>query len=275
MQVEISKLMNCYIENPVCFKDAFKYRVEPLSKTIGAATMASYCGFVFPLKGKARFTFENKFYDLEPGIVLHAGPSMPISKEVIGNSSWEFVLVHYDIKVIEEDSFLKNKHFILEIGKSGILYDLLNELCECYLRPDKPAKLRSKALFLRVLEEMMGAANHKKNTDKKEYIQEAVQFIHDNYRQQLSVFELAEEFNMEVRKFAYLFQKSTGMSPQNYITAYRMNKAKERLRTSEETVIEVALHVGYSDPFYFSKLFKKYIGMPPSRYKKKFAESTW
>jgi AraC-like DNA-binding protein len=275
MEIEINTLMSYFIEHPISAKDIFKYKVGVSAKSIGGETHPSYAGIVFPVKGRAIFTFRDKKYELEPGVILFAGAGMELSKEVVGNTPWEFILIHYEAKVSKEKDLLANAHFLLEIGTNNILCELLEELCQYHLRPDNRAKLKVKALFLRVLDEILATASHKKVLEKKDFIKEITNYIHEHYRENLSVSGLAEEFGIEGRQLAYLFKKNLGMSPQNYLTAYRMNKARDNLRTSKDTIIQIANQVGYTDSFYFSKLFKKYEGISPTYYREKFEKHTW
>ena len=71
-----------------------------------------------------------------------------------------------------------------------------------------------------------------------------------------------------------LFRKYKGMSPSDYIIYMRINKAKEILRLQPELSIrETGEMVGFQDPFYFSKVFKKETGMTPSGYRENMEES--
>jgi AraC-like DNA-binding protein len=59
---------------------------------------------------------------------------------------------------------------------------------------------------------------------------------------------------------------NVGKSPIDYLTEYRINEACNLLRSSNLSIAEVAISVGFFDQFYFSRVFKKAVGMPPSKY---------
>ncbi|EUJ44094.1 AraC family transcriptional regulator [Listeria riparia FSL S10-1204] len=61
-----------------------------------------------------------------------------------------------------------------------------------------------------------------------------------------------------------VFKEETGESPINYLIKIRLSRAHDLLTSQDVTVKEAAKLVGYNDAFYFSKLFKKYYGFPPS-----------
>jgi two-component system response regulator YesN len=63
-----------------------------------------------------------------------------------------------------------------------------------------------------------------------------------------------------------LFKKEVGMTITDYVTHVRMQKAKELLSQGSNKVSDIAEQIGYNDPAYFSRCFKKYYGYPPSEY---------
>ncbi|MDK2808117.1 MAG: hypothetical protein PWP24_851 [Clostridiales bacterium] len=74
--------------------------IPPHRKAENQTTLKGVCGFLFPIQGCARFEIQQKEYILEPGVILHAGSGMKLNKEVLGEESWEYILLHY--KVIHE-----------------------------------------------------------------------------------------------------------------------------------------------------------------------------
>ncbi|MGN1140136.1 MAG: response regulator [Oliverpabstia sp.] len=123
----------------------------------------------------------------------------------------------------------------------------------------------------RIIDIIMGCARTKDVTevDGKNKIQMAVQFIKDHYRDNLTVNDLAEMYGMSPNYFSSIFKKEMKLSPVNYITGIRMEKAKELLEYSELSVVEIAQKTGYEDGQYFFRVFKKYTGMTPLQYRGK------
>jgi len=64
-----------------------------------------------------------------------------------------------------------------------------------------------------------------------------------------------------------LFKNETGQTINDFITEIRMMKAKEYLKQEDQNVSSVAFLCGYRDQYYFSRVFKKYFGLPPSKMK--------
>ena len=63
-----------------------------------------------------------------------------------------------------------------------------------------------------------------------------------------------------------VFMSNVGQSPIDYLTNYRIGEACNLLRDSKLSIAEIAVSVGFFDQFYFSRVFKKTKGVPPSRY---------
>lgn len=101
------------------------------------------------------------------------------------------------------------------------------------------------------------------------YVRKAVEFIQNNYCNPIHITDIADYVCIN-RSYLYtLFQKELGMSPQEYLTNYRLTQAAELLVITDISIESVALSCGYSDPLVFSKAFKAKNGITPSRYRKK------
>ena len=93
-------------------------------------------------------------------------------------------------------------------------------------------------------------------------------YIQEHYTEELSLTSLAEMYNISSSRLSTLIKKELGLSFSEYITARRMQKAKELLKDDSRSIEEIANAVGYHDYFYFTKVFKKTQGISPSKYRK-------
>ncbi|MGV2806326.1 helix-turn-helix domain-containing protein, partial [Clostridium perfringens] len=78
--------------------------------------------------------------------------------------------------------------------------------------------------------------------------------------------QLARMANISPKYFVDLFKKTFGQTTIDYLTHVRMNHAKRYLAESDDRLRDIAQRVGYKDEFYFSRIFKKKVGMSPSEY---------
>lgn len=98
-------------------------------------------------------------------------------------------------------------------------------------------------------------------------IQKALRYIHQNYHMELTLEDVAKNSFMGVSYLSEMFKQEMGKGFSEYLTDYRMEKAKQLLsRESSLKVHEVASMVGYKDSNYFAKIFKKKVGAKPTEY---------
>lgn len=105
----------------------------------------------------------------------------------------------------------------------------------------------------------------------KKELSEIKQYMEEHFHEPLSIGQLAEMANISPKYFVDLFKKNFGQSAMKYLSELRINEAKRYLLSAGEQLRlrDIALKVGYSDEFYFSRKFKKEVGVSPSDYIKK------
>lgn len=108
------------------------------------------------------------------------------------------------------------------------------------------------------------------------YIDDVLKYMHAEYMHEISIAGIARHLNLNRTYLSALFKEKMGISPKQYLTKYRMNIAASLLGIYGKSASVTAKSVGYPDLFAFSKTFKRYFGMPPSKYaqtvKKQFAQ---
>lgn len=105
-------------------------------------------------------------------------------------------------------------------------------------------------------------------SDKLASIDQSVQYIQENLSADLSVAALASQAFLSVNEYIHSFKLQIGATPRQYINHQRLQKAIALMQLTDLTIGEIARAAGYPDPLYFSKVFHKQMGMPPSQYLK-------
>ncbi|HML37710.1 MAG TPA: response regulator [Bacillota bacterium] len=101
-------------------------------------------------------------------------------------------------------------------------------------------------------------------------ISRAREFIKANYAKPITLEDVAREINVSPQYLSKLFKEETGENFIDYLTGIRIRIAKTLLESDEGSIKEICYSIGYSDPNYFSRIFKKIAGVTPTEYKDGF-----
>ena len=96
----------------------------------------------------------------------------------------------------------------------------------------------------------------------------ALETMRGNPAQEFDLKKLAGKVNLHPVYFSNLFKKTFGVSPLRYLTEQRLELAKNLLCSSGQSLAEIAGNCGYNDEFFFARIFKKYTGVAPGRFRK-------
>ena len=102
--------------------------------------------------------------------------------------------------------------------------------------------------------------------DGAEAVNRYLQSLMSNQEERMDMAQIALEYGMPPQKFRSIFKSVMSRTPKAYAIEYLIQKGKELLRTGKYNVSEVAYMLGYDDVFYFSKLFKRKVGISPKKY---------
>lgn len=101
---------------------------------------------------------------------------------------------------------------------------------------------------------------------KSSAINEALSYIGNHYREKLTLKQVADHVGITTQHFCKLFKMETGKNFVDYLAGLRMEDAKSYLKEGVKTISEIGYKVGYEDPNYFSRVFKKTVGKTPTAY---------
>lgn len=106
-----------------------------------------------------------------------------------------------------------------------------------------------------------------KNTDTRS-VRQAKQFIQKHFAEQINLEVVSSQIGLNPAYFSNMFKKATGQNFMNYLTEVRVENAKMLLTQSERELADIVEDVGYSDPKYFSKVFKRSVGLTPAEFRR-------
>lgn len=123
--------------------------------------------------------------------------------------------------------------------------------------------------FLTKIQNVCRNVVRKKAETSSNIIVRAKEYINSHYQKDISLDEVSREVNISPYYFSKLFKEEAGKNFIEYLTGVRMERAKELLLQTDKSMKEICSEVGYADPNYFSRSFKKNVGVTPTEYKEK------
>ncbi|MBN2712751.1 MAG: helix-turn-helix domain-containing protein [Planctomycetes bacterium] len=120
--------------------------------------------------------------------------------------------------------------------------------------------------------ELIAAASEKLSQSSQRLLElhrleSALRFMEDNLGAAINRRDLARRANLSETRFHYVFKYATGLAPLAYLKKIRMNHAQTLLFQTDLPIGEIGESIGYPDIFHFSKIFKQFCGLSPSRYR--------
>ncbi|MGI6113916.1 MAG: PocR ligand-binding domain-containing protein [Mahellales bacterium] len=122
--------------------------------------------------------------------------------------------------------------------------------------------------IVKVLDTFLDRVYETRNIKNAKSLGEALNFIRENYKNNLSLESVSQQIYISPYYLSHLFKEELGITFVEYLTRVRIEEAKKLLKDSSMSIVAIASEVGYEDASYFSKVFKKTTGLSPNQYRK-------
>jgi len=225
----------------------------------------------FVARGKGAVILNGREYSLSAGRVFSYGPGIAhaISSEV------EDPLVKYFVDFIGSDAEKMLNRFglapgsVAQVASPEVILQILENLIHNGQIDSPYSPLICKAileqLILKVAETSI--IEHSRTATAFYTYQNSREVIQKNFMTLQSLEEIAEECHIDSAYLCRLFKRFDNRSPYQYLMRMKMNLAAQKLQLPNSSVKEIAFELGFSDPFHFSRVFKRIFGIPPSTFK--------
>jgi AraC family transcriptional regulator, arabinose operon regulatory protein len=100
---------------------------------------------------------------------------------------------------------------------------------------------------------------------------QAIRYMRENVERPLALSECARSAGWSAAHFSLVFRRQINLSPIQFFTRLKMSRACELLKTTDLSMQEITLKIGFDDQFYFSRLFHRHLRMPPTAYRREFS----
>lgn len=225
------------------------------------------------LDGKGEFTVNNKTYKLgkKDGFLIRPGEETYYKAD--DKDPWIYMWIGFN--GIKAEIYLKyanldeNNH-IFKYEKDSSLKKCILEILSLNIMNNSNRLKIDGLLYLfigNLIENNKYMDKENSNTQVDEYINISIDFINNNYSNNIKVTDIANYVGLNRSYFSNLFTKKIGISPQEYLLSLKMEKACNLLTNLQLSIGDVARQVGYEDQLTFSKIFKKSKGVSPKLYR--------
>lgn len=231
------------------------------SFTLHAGESNSYptlkSALIVPVSGQAIFSFDHEPFMARRGLFLHGCPGRKLTITVLGDQDFHYINMYYE----NEQPLLFSHRLKRPDETIAILEQLLKINPETDIRAQYRMEQLTEAYFSEIFADFQPDSAYSESM----LMSDLLDFISAHYAEPITLDRLAALANEKPARVSYLFYKYKQIRPIDYLINYRVKIATELLRSGDYTVTQTAHLVGYRDVCYFSRIYKKRMGIPPTR----------
>lgn len=226
---------------------------------------------IYIINGKGRFTFGNTEREIGEGHIILYKPNEPQNYRYYFTDKPELYWVHFTGNAVYDilSELYLNSQVSYFVGMDNDCVDLFKKMI-FELNMKRPSYgYYTSAYMMELMAHFSRLAWARKHETVllDDDIKKTITLMHSNYNAKYTICDYAKDCNLSESRFIHKFKASTGKTPVQYIMQIRMNEAKDLLSYSSLNISEVSSIIGYENPLYFSRIFKRETGMSPSEYK--------
>lgn len=264
-------------------------------------------GLVVVLEGEIDFSYEGKTVEVHEGEAHIMPPAVNHFEYIKKGNTCSYFVVHFDTvyrpetsdwrvddvyipscvmgssemimdeerlrAIRKEDAFITRPvkikvhdfaSLVEKLEKMEYVYELFNPTADAQWD-----RLLLKAYLQEILVDLFEPERRIRKGYQAACVGKFIAYVNENLHTDIDVAATAKTYGFTPNYFRTLFKRATRLTPYDYIQRKRIDKSKVKLDLTSDSVQDIAFQVGFNDPYYFSKVFKKTVGMTPSEYRKK------
>ena len=232
------------------------------------------------LKGKSEVRINSKVFAARQGDLIFVNPLEVHSHLAERVGDYCHRCICFETSVIADSFLAKNindgklmlPHFIKSNNPlNKKLSDGFNKVYEAVEKDSQTLNLEVVSylnlMFADMINNSLLIQNFKAN-ENTAFCDRVIKYIAENYSENITSKQAAEELSFNQSYFCRAFKKNFGISFSSYLNMYRISASKKLIENSGENIADIAFKCGFSNPDYFTKCFKSFLGISPSEYKK-------
>ncbi|WP_431087650.1 helix-turn-helix domain-containing protein [Paenibacillus sp. 8b26] len=233
-------------------------------------------GFLFANQGEARLMLDGIETSSAKFQVLHGGKGANLNIWCL-NQPFEYYLILY--KPVQEQAgqspferedrmALFRQNYAFQALYPLPLISLVEQMNQQWSNRNELDKLQVNGLFYQFVHEHFRQLQMKETKiSEPDLATQIAQYIQKHFQKPIAMEKMAKQFHYSTHYLVKVFKRKYGCSPIEYVVQTRINRAKSLLAETDASIREVAENVGYTNFYYFSRLFKKQTGETPTQFK--------
>lgn len=233
---------------------------------------------LYVASGKAVFHFGEETQEVAAGHMVLFHPRQEQHYEYFGEDKPEVYWVHFtgsEVKNILRHYHIPMDRNVFYSGASStyayLFKELIHEIQTCRTGHEELTEMYLRQILL-LVQRSWEERKPTVSSRIQEEIDYARKYFNEHYNEDINIEGYAQSRSMSISWFLRNFKQITGKSPMQYILTIRVNNAVSLLETTDYNVTEIAAIIGYDNPLYFSRIFKKQKGISPTEYRKMLKE---
>ena len=233
--------------------------------------------FVTCLDGKGKITVDNKNYQVKKGDLLIYNSGVTHCEKSNETDPMEILFIAYDkleITNLPPNSLLPESYG--PIFHTEEMYDVFHRyftalITEFELKERFYMEICqniSRTLIMYIFRLINRTENASALLDKSMTMETVLAYIDENFKRKLTLDEVAEKCYTSKYYLSHLFTRFQGVSIGKYILDKKIDESKKMLASSDFPVVTIAESLGFDDPSYYSRIFKKIVGITPLQFRK-------
>ena len=221
---------------------------------------------IYVIKGQLSINIDDNVYFATKGSAVIFPPKYKYKYR--GSPPAYYLFAHftgsYATDFLNECGF-DNLPCIIETDFSIELQNKFNLMIDTFLRNEQLSIQKCACLLQEILLDIRINTLDKTNDSP---IKASLKYIHSFFTSKIDIPYLANIEGLSNSRYIAVFNQQTGKSPNRYIVDLRIQFAKKLLDNTNLSVRQISENVGYNDQYFFSRLFKRHVGIPPKEYRK-------
>jgi len=232
---------------------------------------------IYCVEGKGRVQIQKKQYQLKPDSFTIIPAGIPHNYAADEQDSWTIYWIHFKgsnaTSIVETMvNQLKGHHGIISFqdSRAKLFDDIYGNLERGY--GNENVCYASMCLWHYLSSFLYNDKfnlSEKKDFKQDTIIEPSINFMQKHLSQMLRLSDLAESVNVSTPHYSYLFRQKTGFAPIEYFNQLKVQKACQYLLFTDLRIKEIAEQLGIEDPYYFSRMFTRLMGLSPKEYRTK------